>query len=65
MPVPLFKRYRQAPVKMPIKPHIIPKENIIETSLTPSIPSLNVLTTYNIGFTIDIDRQTSGRIFIE
>ena len=38
-----------------MKPNIIPRANKIETSLTPSIPSLKVLTTYNIGLAIDID----------
>ena len=43
----------------------IDKENKIETSLIPSIPSLNVLTTYSIGFAIEIDLQKSGSMFIE
>jgi hypothetical protein len=52
-------------VRRTIKPIIIDKENTIETSLTPSIPSLKVLTTYSIGFAIEIDLHISGRIFIE
>ena len=44
---------------------IIDKEKVMDTSLMPNIPSLNVLTTYNIGFAIDIDLQNSGKIFIE
>ena len=43
----------------------MPRENDIDTSLTPNIPSLKVLTTYNIGFAIEIDLQVSGRILIE
>ena len=65
MPVPFLSKYKQDMVRRTIKPIIIDKENTIETSLTPSIPSLKVLTTYNIGFAIEIDLHISGRIFIE
>jgi hypothetical protein len=44
---------------------IIPREKEIDTSLTPSIPSLKVLTTYSIGFAIEIDLHMSGSIFME
>ncbi len=44
---------------------IIDKENEIETSLIPSMPSLKVFTTYNIGLAIDTDLQNSGSILIE
>jgi hypothetical protein len=65
MPVPFLSKYKQDTVRRTIKPIIIDKENTIETSLTPSIPSLKVLTTYSIGFAIEIDLHRSGRIFIE
>ena len=44
---------------------IIVSEKDIETSLIPNIPSLKVLTTYNIGFAKETDLQNSGRILIE
>ena len=65
MPMPLFKRYKELTVKNIIKIDIIVRENDIETSLIPSIPSLKVFTTYSIGFAKDIDLQNSGKILIE
>jgi hypothetical protein len=52
-------------LKITIKRTIIPRAKGIETSLTPSMPSLNVLTTYSIGFAIDMFLQSSGRMLIE
>jgi hypothetical protein len=43
----------------------MPREKEIDTSLTPNMPSLKVLTTYSIGFAIEIDLHISGSIFIE
>jgi hypothetical protein len=45
MPMPLFNRYKELAVKNIIKIDIIVRENDIETSLIPSIPSLKVFTT--------------------
>ena len=49
IPVPLFNKYNDRALKETINKTIIDNENVIDTSLVPSIPSLNVLTTYNIG----------------
>ena len=63
--MPLLSKYKQAVVSKKIKSPIIDSENEIDTSLIPSIPSLNVLTTYNIGLANEIDLHISGRILIE
>ena len=41
------------------------RENGTDTSLTPSMPSLKVLTTYSIGLANEIDLHISGSMFIE
>jgi hypothetical protein len=45
MPVPFSRKYKQAPLKVIIKMQIMPSEKDIDTSLTPNMPSLKVLTT--------------------
>tara|TARA_B100001115_G_scaffold158820_1_gene132188 strand:+ start:332 stop:529 length:198 start_codon:yes stop_codon:yes gene_type:complete len=65
MPIPLCNKYSERDENKNINNTIIDKENDIDTSLIPSIPSRNVFTTYNIGLAIDIDLQKSGRILIE
>jgi hypothetical protein len=65
IPVPFFRKYKQAPVKEHIKNTIMLREKEMDTSLTPSMPSLKVLTTYSIGFAIEIDLHMSGSIFME
>ena len=65
MPIPLCNKYNDKLVKINMNKEIIDKENEIETSLIPSMPSLKVFTTYSIGLAIDIDLQNSGNILIE
>ena len=65
MPIPFLSKYKHKPLSIIIKKQIIKIEKEIETTLTPSIPSLNVFTTYNIGFAIETDLQKSGRILME
>ena len=45
MPIPFLRRYKDKKVKTIINKPIIVKENEIDTSLIPSIPSLKVFTT--------------------
>jgi len=45
IPVPFSRKYKQAPLKVIIKMQIMPRENDIDTSLTPNMPSLKVFTT--------------------
>tara|TARA_B000000609_G_scaffold7514_1_gene4735 strand:+ start:1135 stop:1332 length:198 start_codon:yes stop_codon:yes gene_type:complete len=65
MPIPLCNKYSERDENKKINNTIIDKENDIDTSLIPSIPSRKVFTTYSIGLAIDIDLQKSGRILIE
>ena len=65
MPIPLLSKYKEAAVSKKINSPIIESEKEIDTSLIPSIPSLNVLTTYSIGLASETDLQISGSIFIE
>jgi hypothetical protein len=63
--MPLLSKNRHADAKTTMNKTIIDNAKGIETSLTPNIPSLKVLTTYSTGFAIDIFLQISGRILIE
>jgi hypothetical protein len=45
MPVPFLRRYKDKKVKININKPIIDRENEIDTSLMPNIPSLKVFTT--------------------
>ena len=65
MPVPFLSMYKQDAVKININITIIKSENGMETSLIPIIPSLNIFTTYSMGFASEIFLQNSGSIFIE
>ena len=65
MPIPLLSKYKDNDEKPIINKTIIERENEIETSLIPSIPSRKVFTTYNIGLAIETERQKSGSMFIE